>query len=50
MLDIGGQLCTRTCIIIADLAMHVKKWRISNSRSCKVGHKSSKRTIYEMGT
>jgi hypothetical protein len=25
MLDIGGQLCIKMCMIIADLVMHVKK-------------------------
>ncbi len=25
MLDIGGQLCTRTCMITIDLVMHVKE-------------------------
>jgi hypothetical protein len=25
MLDIGGQLCTRMCMITVDLVMHVKK-------------------------
>jgi hypothetical protein len=25
MLDIGGQLCTWTCMIIVDLVMHVKE-------------------------
>jgi len=25
MLDIGGQLCIRMCMIIVDLVMHVKK-------------------------
>jgi hypothetical protein len=25
MLDIGGQLCIETCMIIVDLVMHVKK-------------------------
>jgi hypothetical protein len=47
MLDIGGQLCTSTCMIIANLVMHVKEqedWQF------KVGHKSSKGTIYETGT
>jgi hypothetical protein len=51
MLDIGGQLCTRTCMITIDLMIHVSKnKRIGNSKSCKAGHKSSKGAIYEMGT
>jgi hypothetical protein len=50
MLDIGGQLCIEMCMIIANLVMHVKKRRIGNSKSCKVDDKSSKGTIYEMGT
>jgi hypothetical protein len=37
-------------MIIADLMMHVKKKRIRNLNSCKVGHKSSRGTIYEMET
>jgi hypothetical protein len=49
MLDIGGQLCTKMFMIIANLVMHVQKIYIGNSKSCKVGHKSSRGTIYEMG-
>ncbi len=45
MLDIGGQLCTGTCMIPTDLAMHVQKRRISNSKSCKAGHKSLRGTM-----
>ncbi len=50
MLDISGQLCTKMFMIIADLVIHVKKKKTSNSKSCKVGCKSSRGTIYEMGT
>jgi len=50
MLDIGGQLCIEMCMITTDLVMHVKKQMINKSKSCKIGQKFSKRTIYKMGT
>jgi hypothetical protein len=50
MLDIGGQLCTWTYMIIIDLVMHVKKRKIGNSKFYKIGQKFSRGTIYEMGT
>jgi len=50
MLDINGQLCTKMCmIIITYLVMYVKKIRIGNSKSYKIGYKFCRGTIYEMG-
>jgi len=36
-------------MITIDLVMHAKKKKIGDSKSYKVGHKSPRKTIYEMG-
>jgi hypothetical protein len=51
MQDIGGQLCIEMWMIILHMLWCMSKNRkIDDSKFCKVGHKSSKGTIYEMGT
>jgi hypothetical protein len=37
-------------MITIDLVMHAKKRRISDLKSCKAGHESSRGTIYELET
>jgi hypothetical protein len=52
ILDVGywQLIMYRNVNVNVDLVMHAKKKRIGDSKSCKASHKSSKGTIYEMGT
>jgi hypothetical protein len=50
MLDIGDQLCIGMRMIIVNLMMHIQEHEDWQLKVLQVGHKSSKRTIYEKGT
>jgi hypothetical protein len=49
MWDVGGQLCIKMCMIIANLMMHAKEHVDWQFKVLQVSPKSLEGTIYEMG-